>query len=444
MSEINTDKVVNETNIPGEGVTPTAPATAASTTTASAPTAVASDVRAKLAEYGADETVVNKIIDELGVESIEELASLEVSDLTGAGMKLAKARKMVSDLKTPVPDTKAPAPTTVVQTQAFQSQFESLLPSIPSDESWLNALKTGGILKVDQSSYIAAIRAALADRAGLYKIPEVLSKAMEAYADETEEQVDPTFYALRKSLTRRTYGDIFAAIDGLDGNFITDSRRKEFLSRIRDTLWPAIADSYHALDAWYNTWRASFSDPGMMLSVLAGGIGSGMGMITPPDTAAVHDAGDTLVNAINRVFRGTGVQVAGALAYDANTIRQTMEDPRLPSMIGAKNREMMLKKIGTNVSSNYVRLEQNLVKYVLGFTSHDSVTSDVETNYFVGLWQLGAQINWAELGIGSNSYNGSSSPLTSITGNPITGSTGLRARTPKSIYGISEDPNLDM
>ena len=187
MSEINTDKVVNETNIPGEGVTPTAPATAASTTTASAPTAVASDVRAKLAEYGADETVVNKIIDELGVESIEELASLEVSDLTGVGMKLAKARKMVSDLKTPVPDTKAPAPTTVVQTQAFQSQFESLLPSIPSDESWLNALKTGGILKVDQSSYIAAIRAALADRAGLYKIPEVLSKAMEAYADETEE-----------------------------------------------------------------------------------------------------------------------------------------------------------------------------------------------------------------------------------------------------------------
>jgi len=140
MSEINTDKVVNETNIPEGAAAPASP------TPTSVPVAVASDVRAKLAEYGADETVVNKIIDELGVESIEELASLEVSDLTGVGMKLAKARKMVSDLKTPVPDTKAPAPTTVVQTQAFQSQFESLLPSIPSDESWLNALKTGGIL----------------------------------------------------------------------------------------------------------------------------------------------------------------------------------------------------------------------------------------------------------------------------------------------------------
>ncbi len=98
-----------------------------------------------------------------------------------------------------------------------QRQFEALLPSIPNDDSWMNALKSGGILKVDDSSYIAAIRAALADLAGLYDVPEKLAKAMEQYADETEEQVDPTFYALRKSLIRRNYGEIFAAIDGLDG-----------------------------------------------------------------------------------------------------------------------------------------------------------------------------------------------------------------------------------
>ena len=87
------------------------------------------------------------------------------------------------------------------------------------------------------------------------------------------------------------------------------------------------------------------------------------------------------------------------MAYDANVIRNTLEDPRLPSMVGVKNREMMLKKIGAAVSSNYVRLEQNLVKYVLGFAKHDTVTSDVEVNYFVALWQLGTQINWGELGV---------------------------------------------
>lgn len=359
------------------------------------------EVRAKLAEYGADEATITKVIDDLGVETLDELASLEVADLTGAGVKLAKARKLVAELK--VPAKPASTATTAAETRAIQTQFEALLPAIPSDDSWLNALKTGGILKVDESSYIAAIRAALADRAGLYNVPEALAKAMEKYADETEEQVDPTFYALRKSLTRRTYGDIFAAIDGLDGTFITEGRRKEFLGRIRETLWPAITESYQTLDGWYQTWRAGFSDPSMLLAAISGGLSggvAGIGMMTPPDTAALHDAGDALVNSINRVFRGTGVQVVAAMAYDASVIRNTLEDTRLPSMVGVKNREMMLKKIGASVSSNYIRLEQNLVKYVLAFAKHNTVTSDVEVNYFVALWQLGTQINWSELGGG--------------------------------------------
>ena len=362
---------------------------------------VANEVEVKLVEYGTSKAVVDTVMTTLGVESLDDLACLEVEDLTGAGMKLAKARRLVTDLK--VATKPEPAKVSDAEARATMSQFEALLPNVPTDESWLNALKTGGILKVDESSYIAAIRAALADRAGLYEVPATLASAMEKYADETEEQVDPTFYALRKSLTRRTYGDIFAAIDGLDGTFITEGRRKEFLSRIRDTLWPAIAESYQALDGWYQTWRASFSDPSMLVAAIGGGLsgGAGMSMVTPPDTAQLHDAGDTLVDSINRVFRGTGVQVAAAMAYDASVIRNTLEDPRLLSMVGVKNRELMLKKIGANVSSNYVRLEQNLVKYVLAFAKHDTVTSDVEVNYFVALWQLGAQINWQELGVGS-------------------------------------------
>ena len=142
----------------------------------------------------------------------------------------------------------------------------------------------------------------------------------------------------------------------------------------------------------------------MIIAAIGGGLGAGagMGMVTPPDTASLHDAGDTLVDSINRVFRGTGVQVAAAMAYDANTIRNTLEKPGLPAMVGVKNRELMLKKIHANVSSNYVRLEQNLVKYVLGFVKHDAVTSDVEVQYFAALWQLGTQINWNELNGGSN------------------------------------------
>lgn len=363
-------------------------------------------VVAKLKEYGINAETIKNIEEKLGVETLEDLYVLEVEDLTGVGLKLAKARRLVSDLKKEQKATVMSEATT--KAAAIPPALEMLLPSVPTDESWLTALKTGGILKVDDSSYIAAIRAALADRAGLYNVPEALAKAMEKYADETEEQVDPTFYALRKSLTRRAYGDIFAAIDGLDGSFITEGRRNEFLGRIRTTLWPAIAESYQALDAWYETRRSNLLDPSMLSASIVGALNgsSTVGMLPPPDTSPLHDAADTLVNSINRVFRGTGVQIVAAMAYEANNIRNTLEDPRLPSMVGVKNRELMLKKIGASVSSNYVRLEQNLVKYVLGFVKHDTITSDAEVDYFVALWQLGSQINWSELGVAKSERGG--------------------------------------
>lgn len=357
-------------------------------------------VSAMLSKYGADQATIEKIINDFGAESIDELSSLEVSDLTGAGMKLAKAKKMVAELNDQEHKSEpAIAPSPAVNDRAIvQQQFEALLQPVPNDESWLNLLKSGGVLKIDDSSYIAAIRAALADVAGLYDIPEKLAKAMEQYADETEEQVDPMFYSLRKSLIRRSYGDIFAAIDGLDGSFVTENRKKEFLGRVHETFWPAIVDSYRVLDSWYQAFRAAYTDPTMLLAALSGGMaGAGMSMVAPPDASQLHDAGDMLVDSINRVFRGTGVQIAAAMAYDANVIRNTLEKPGLPAMVGVKNREMMLKKIKTNVSSNYIRLEQNLVKYVLNFVKHDAVTSDVESQYFAALWQLGTQINWSEL-----------------------------------------------
>lgn len=353
---------------------------------------VSSDVAAKLAEYGIDESTSTKIVEELGVDNIDDLSSLEVTDLTNVGVKLAKARKLLNDLK----QTKT---TTSAEPLAIQTQFETLLPSIPSDESWLNALKTGGVLKVDDSSYIAAIRATVADVAGLYDVPKILLEAMEKYADETEEQVDPIFYSLRKSLTRHTYGDIFAAIDGLDGTFVTQNRRNEFLARVEDELWTSIVQSFETLNNWYQAWRANFSDPSMLIAAVSGNLNgtTGMSMIAPPDTAPLHDVGDDLIDSINGVFRGTGVQIAAAMAYDASMIRNTLEDKRLPALVGTKNREMMLKKLGVNIDNDYIRLEQNLVKYVLAFTRYSTVASDLEASYFAALWQLGNQISWSKL-----------------------------------------------
>ncbi|MFV0485482.1 MAG: hypothetical protein ACK5MU_04650 [Candidatus Saccharimonadales bacterium] len=130
------------------------------------------------------------------------------------------------------------------------------------------------------------------------------------------------------------------------------------------------------------------------------------GMMAPPDTGALRDSGDDINNAINRVFAGTGVQIAAALAYEAGEIRKTIENPRLPGMIGVANRDQMLKKLRVGVSSNYARLETNLVKYVLSFMNIDSISAgDEEVRYFSALWTLGNQIDWNQLGVNVNKNN---------------------------------------
>ena len=102
---------------------------------------IPADLQEKLAEYGADNDTMKKIVCDLGVEGLDDLTSMEVEDLAGAGMKLAKARKLLSAMKTPAKPAAATVPS-AVETRAIQNQFEALLPatSLPlsplSEQPW--------------------------------------------------------------------------------------------------------------------------------------------------------------------------------------------------------------------------------------------------------------------------------------------------------------------
>ncbi|NQV89124.1 MAG: hypothetical protein HQ488_02275 [Parcubacteria group bacterium] len=358
----------------------------------------------QIVALGVAEDIATKIVDELGVTSVADLAMLTESDLTDVGMKAIPARKLLAAVKVPEPE---PAPAAGPRDHAAEVSavsIDSLLPAVPSNESWLMALRSGGVLKVDQSTVIAAIRAAMANRAGLFQAPERLVQAMEAFTDESEEQVPPEFFALRKLLTRRSYGDLFDAIDGMDGNFVTKARKDVLLRRLDDELWPAILTFHETLKGWQEAWMQGTSNPNMMMMMMMGK-GTGMtmppGVMSPPDTGVVRDAGDAVADAVNRVFKGTGVQIASALAYEATQISETLTNPRLPAMVGAASREIMLKKLGLVVPATYPRLEQNLVRYVLGILEGKE-RSDDEVQYFGALFMLGSQITWSELDAGSN------------------------------------------
>lgn len=359
-----------------------------------------------LREYGADDAVVGKVRDELGVTNESDLALLNEQDLVGAGLKVVQARKLLNSLVQPVPHA-------VTDSTAMGSvALDAVLPMVPDDGSWLNMLQTGGILKVGQSSVMSAVRAGLANRVGLYDVPGKLSAEMEQFADNNDEQVPPEFYALRKQLSRRSYAEIFEAIDGLDGNFVTDARRRQMFERIDQNLWPAVFSFYEQLKGWQESWAQQSANPALFMQALSsmtggGGLAMPAGMMQPPDTGTLRDAAAAVNDSINRVFAGTGVQIAAALAYDAQQIRKTLEDPRLPSLVGAANREQMLRQLGVSVSSTYARLEVNLTRFVLGvMQAQDQVAGSEEYQYYGMLYMLGSQIPWDTLGARGDRLSG--------------------------------------
>lgn len=352
---------------------------------------VTDEVAAKLAEYGASEQVIANVLS-LGVEKVTDLGDLTVDDLREAGMPVVKARQLIANVKPAVPAVD----TTVLNTAAF----DNLLPSPPDDESWLRSLKTGGILKVEQSTIVAAIRAALAERFGLYRLPSELAKAMEKWADETDEQVGPTFYRLRKQVTRLRYGDVFDAIEGLDGTFITEARKKRLLGRLNDHLWPAIDGFRAQLKGWQEAYLQGAANPAMLLMALTGGGAASMLQpgIMQADTSGLRDAADAVKDAINRVFAGTGVQITAGLAYEAQQIKQALEEPRLPSMVGAANREQMLKKLGLAIPGTYPRFEVNLIRFTLSILELENQTpGQEEIGYLSAMCMLGSQLDMRQL-----------------------------------------------
>jgi hypothetical protein len=349
------------------------------------------DLKTKLSELGLDEDQLRKLEAE-GVSDESGMALLsddDVKSITGCGLVIA--RKVAAAF---VPTVEAATPAASAET------LEMILPSVPDDQSWVDALRSGGVLKIEESTVISAIRAALAYRAGLFDIPAKLVSAMEDYTNETEEQVSPEFFKLRKLLTRAEYGDLFDAIDGMDGSFVTKERKEEMLRRIDGHLWSSLRSFSDQLEAWQQAWLQGAANPMAMMAMLAGGGGAmPPGMMSPPDTGALRDSAEAVNDNINRIFRGTGVQISAALAYEANRIKETLQTPNLPSLVGAPNREQMLKKLGVSVPATYPRLEQNLTKFILGIIkTGDQPAGDEELRYFGALYMLGSQIDWNLLG----------------------------------------------
>lgn len=356
-----------------------------------APEAVAEALKGLVGEPGPDAVVL--LMSEAHTSLDEIKAALP-------SVPLAKLRKAIAD------HLRKAEPAAASNIAAAASPAFDVLPVPPGDAEWLTAIKAGGDLRVDQPTIVSAIRAAVGNRVGLFDVPKLLNERMEAHAEAMEEPVGADYFKLRKLIVQRGgYAEIFAALDIEGGNFMTQTRKDALLVKLDEILWPELIGFQHQLEAWANSWQQGMSNPAVMFGAIAAmSAGSRQalppGMMQPPATDALRDAAETVIQRINKIFAGVGIPIARALAFDAQRIKEILENPTLPAQIGAPNREQMLKMLGVAVPTDFVRLERNVTRYALGVLELQKVTAgQEELQFLTALMMLGSQIPWDRLGV---------------------------------------------
>jgi hypothetical protein len=224
---------------------------------------------------------------------------------------------------------------------------------------------------------------------------------MEETAETLEEPCSADYYELRKLVLKRSYSEILVALNIEGSSFITESGKTKFLARLEQILWDEVYSFQQSLVAWNKSWMDTAGNPGALAAAIASAVGGGgmpAGMMQPPDTAHLRDSAETVIIAINRIFAGHGIPLSRALAYEAQKIKEVLENPKLPMLVGAENRERMLKLLGVDVAGDYVRLERNLVQYIVAIMEYPKTTQDSsEMIYLNAMLQLGSSIPWDKL-----------------------------------------------
>jgi hypothetical protein len=280
-----------------------------------------------------------------------------------------------------------------------------MLPAVPNDEALLNALKAGGVLKVEATTVAAAIRVGLAANVGYFRVPGKLIAAMDERAESLSEPVGAEYYQARDVVLKNNgdYADLFRMIDGFKGEFATMERKNVLIAKLNNRLWNVIDEAFMALNDWREAWKDNSTDStSAMLALIDrenGDRDTGLSalLFPAPDTGMVKDAVAALNNALNKIFAGTAVQITAALAHDAVRVKELLMIENLPKLTGYSTREEMLIGLGLTVTPEMMRTEQNLVQFTLGLLEFPNKPAEEEMKYLAALWSVGSQIDWYTL-----------------------------------------------
>ncbi len=310
------------------------------------------------------------------------------------GVPKARVKKALRNLRGDAPAKDAPQQ----QQQAFMALAgaggNDLLPLVPNDDAWLQALQSQGVFTVTDSILNSGTRAFIAAGYGLFSVPGQLKVAMYRHTTALKEPVGQVFVEVDSILTARKGGAILNLVPGYKKAYASQQNRKIFLKAMETKALPALLAFNSSLSAWMTSLNSS---PGVMLNILSANFGGQGGVLQLPDTGPVRSAGEAVAVNFNQAFSGFGAVCATAMAVEAAEIVKILGDSRLPGLVGAGNKEQMLHQLGLEVTSDVTRLEKGLVRLVLSIKELPKISPADEFRYLNALHMLCSQIPWDKI-----------------------------------------------
>ena|GEM_PF-4069380 len=337
-----------------------------------------------------------------GVKNVETATVLTAEDWQSYGLPKVQARQLVEKLKSRISNV-------AVKTPSPQQFGMTLLPPVPSDDDFLKSLQVGGVAKMQKEDLVAAVRALLADRYGIYDVDTRILEAIDERSRQLDEPYPEIYFELDRARQRKKHAEVLRALN-IRGDFVSPKRKSEFITKM-SSLWNILKDFQDQLTAYEQNWQSTVNNPAALMQGIAALMGGGVpGMVAPmaqvPDPAPIVDVASGVIDQLNKLFAGPGIPVARALAADAVEYRQLLDNTGLPAAVGATTREEMLRKLDIGVTADVVRTERSAVQYVLAILEIGNIEADKLPYYIIVLKQAGATIPWDKLASGSTVRSG--------------------------------------
>ncbi len=355
-------------------------------------------------EAGVAESVIESIIDSMGLTTVEDLAYFtDATAFAEAGVSGMLAQRKLAAAGAGIKAEREAAKQREAQIAAERDAQKnldlSLLAEDVNEEEWIRDLQQGGILRFQESTYIAGIKAVLAANMGVFRAVETLSKMVTDYSIKSAIPSPKLFYTLQDIITRREYGLVFAASENNRVNgvpiYATSKDMEQLMQRMMQFFVPAILDSAQKVAKWYNDLTNQKTSDFFVEQTMHE---SALGQSTSyPSPAALYDAGVNLRQSINQTFAGNGIQKALAIYNEYRTFVGVLNDPDLPSSVGALDKDNVLSMLGFDANAAAVRSEAFIVKFVISMIDAERLAKGKELQFFRELHDLARQIDWSAL-----------------------------------------------